>query len=136
MAGIKTLHYVDIKNVESMMPTTDGWSVTLATGHDWKQIQFADAKANTESDGEIYKHTVEATLPAKGDLSVRDLMVLERGRYLVRVTDNNGVRWLMGETTAPMRLTVADNNDGKASGDTSYRLVFSAKTHFPQMKVG
>ncbi len=133
MAGVKTLHYVDIKNVATMTPTEDGWNVTLASGHYWSRIHFKNAKVNTESVGECYRHTVEVTVPAKGGVPVRDLMTLERGRYLVRVTDNNGVKWLMGDTTAPMRMTMKDNNDGSPEGETAYNIAFSALTAFPQM---
>lgn len=135
MAGVKTLHYIDIKNVVKTTPKEDGWSVTLAAGHYWSRIHFTTAQTTTQSEGECYRHTVETKLPAKGALAVRDIMALERGRYLVRVTDNNGVRWLMGDKTAPMRLTVTDSNDGNADGETAYKLTFSGLSQWPQMKI-
>lgn len=135
MAGIKTLHYVDIKNVSDMTPTADGWNVTLSSGHYWSRIYFAEAKAETKSEGDCYRHTVEASIPAKGGVTARDIMALERGRYLVRITDNNGIRWLMGDTTAPMRVTVTDINGGTPEEETAYRLTFSGLNAWPQMKV-
>ena len=53
MAGIKTLHYADIKNVSDMTPTADGWNVTLSSGHYWSRIYFAEAKAETKSEGSV-----------------------------------------------------------------------------------
>ena len=135
MAGVKLLHYVDVKNVTSQTPNGDGWTVVLKSGHYWSRIHFATAKIDSESDGEAYRHTVEIALPAKGGVAARDLMALERGRYLVRATDNNGVQWLMGDTEAPLRLTVQDNNDGTAEGSTAYNLLFSGLTQWPQMKI-
>ena len=136
MAGIKTLHYVDIKSVSDMTPTADGWNVTLSSGHDWKRIHFSQCKAETLSEGDFYRHSVEATIPAKGGLAARDIMELERGRYLVRITDNNGIRWLMGDTTAPMRFKVEDINNGNPASETAYRLTFSGLNAWPQMKIG
>lgn len=134
MAGVKTLHYTDVKSIATMTPTADGWSVTLSNGHYWRRIHFTRVKAETVSEGECYRHTVEAVLPAKGGVAARDIMALERGRYLVRGTDNNGVRWLMGDNTAPMRLKVTDTNDGTADGETAYTLTFSGLSQWPQMK--
>ena len=135
MAGTKTLHYIDVKNITSMIPKNDGWNVSLRSGHDWKRIHFSKCKTGTSTDGETYKHTAEATIPAKGNMSVRDIMVLERGRYVIKITDNNGIQWLMGDTTAPMRMSVTDTNGGSPNEETGYLIVFSGVSAWPQMRI-
>lgn len=135
MAGIKTLHYIDVDNVTSQRPSGDGWSVTLASGHEWKQIHFSQVQAATEREGGCYRHSVEATVPGKGSVSARDLLTLEQGRYLVRATDNNGVQWLIGDTESPLRLTVTDTHGGTPQEETAYRLTFSGISLWPQMRI-
>lgn len=135
MAGVKLLHYVDVKNVDSQTPNGDGWTVVLKNGHYWRRIHFSTAKVGCNEEGDAYRHTLEVALPGKGAVAVRDIMTLERGRYLVRVTDNNGVKWLMGDTETPMRMKVSDNNDGTPDGTTAYNLTITGLTQWPQMKV-
>lgn len=135
MAGVKLLHYIDIKNVVSSTPSGDGWKVTLKNGHYWSRIHFSSATPNSESEGECYRHTIDVALPGKGAVAVRDIMALERGRYLVRVTDNNGVQWLIGDTETPLRMKVQDTNDGTPSGATAYNITISGLTQWPQMRI-
>lgn len=133
MAGVKLLHYVDIKNVTSQTPSGDGWAVVLKHNHYWSRIHFSTVKLGCDTEGECYNHSVEVALPGKGAVAARDIMALERGRFMLRVTDNNGVRWLIGDTETPLRLKVQDNNDGTPDGTTAYNLLFSGLTQWPQM---
>lgn len=133
MAGVKLLHYVDVKNVVSQKPSGDGWNVILKNNHYWSRIHFSKVKVGTDEEGESYRHTIEAHLPGKDAVAARDLMKLQRGRYLVRVTDNNGVQWLVGDTTTALHLAVRDENEGEAVSETAYILTFSGLTQWPQM---
>ena len=88
--------------------------VVLKNGHYWIRIHFSTVKLGSDTEGECYSHSVEVALPGKGAVAARDLMALERGRYLVRVTDNN---------------------DGTPDGTTAYNLNITGLTQWPQMKV-
>lgn len=134
MAGIKTLHYVDIKKVATFMPSGEGMSITLAQGAAWSKVLFSEASCNTVLEGDAFSHIVNATVPGKGKVSARDLMELCYGRYIVKATDNNGVSWLIGDTEEGLRFAFEDVNEGTAEGETAYRLTFSGLSMWPQMK--
>ena len=133
MAGIKTLHYIDKDSITSMNPYGEGWNIVLGNGKSWCRIQFSACKAETQDEGSMYRHTVEAAIPAKGGMSARDLMELQQGRYVVKVIDYNGNEWLVGDKACPMRLTVTDENGGTPDGETAYTLTFSGLSVWPQM---
>lgn len=133
MAGIKTLHYIDIKNIATFFPSGDGLAVTLKAHTSWTQVQFTQASCDVKPDGDAFLHTINATVPGKGTMSARDLMELRYGRYLVRVTDNNGVRWMCGDTDEGLQLSYEEVNEGSADGETAYRITISGLSMWPQM---
>lgn len=135
MAGIKTLHYIDIKDIASLLPLGERLDVHLSQGAAWSQIFFSSATCNSEQDGNVFQHTVEATVPGKGTVSPRDLLEMYYGRYMVKVVDNNGLWWLVGDNEEGLRFTFQDTNDGTADGDTSYKLVFTGLSIWPQMQM-
>lgn len=135
MAGIKTLHYIDIKNITRFHPTGEGVTVTLIQSAVWSQVRFSSARCDTVPEGDAFRHTIEATVPGKGTVSMRDLIELRYGRYLVRVTDNNGIQWICGDDEDGLRFSFEDINEGNPNGETSYNLAFSGLSVWPQMKL-
>lgn len=110
-------------------------SVTLASNHTWKRIDFSNATAESTPEGVVFNHVVDVTINSKGNESVRDLMTLSQGRYMVRVTDNNGVKWLKGTKETPLRMSITELNDGIATGETNYKLTFQGLCVWPEMKI-
>lgn len=135
MAGVKLLHYVDVKNVKSLTPYMDGWKLRLNEGHYTSRVNFNEVKVQTVPEGNAYTHTVEVAIPAKGGVAARDLMRMEQGRYIVLVTDNKNKVWLLGDTEEPMKVAVTDSNEGTADAFTGYRLTFTGTTQWPQMQL-
>lgn len=133
MAGIKTLHYIDIKSVESLLPSGEGLAATLVQDAAWSQVLFSKASCDSQEEGDVFKHTVNATVPGKGTVKPRDLMELRYGRYLVKAKDNNGVSWLIGDTDEGLRFSFEEVNEGTAEGETAYNIVFSGLSIWPQM---
>ena len=133
MSGIKTLQYIDIKSVESLLPSGEGLAVTLAQGAAWSKVHFSTTTNNTQQEGDAFSHTIEATVPGKGTVSPRDLMELRYGRYLVNIVDNNGLSWLCGDMEEGLRFSFEEVNEGTAEGETAYKLTFSGLSLWPDM---
>lgn len=135
MAGIKALHFIDIKSVSSILPSGEGCVLTLKSGKSWSQIHFKKASAESVPDGNAYLHTVETTVPGKGENDVSDLMTMTEGRYVIRITDNNGIKWIVGDEEEGLRMNIKDSTDGSADGETGYTVTFSGHSLWAQMKL-
>lgn len=136
MAGIASVYYADINIVNVFDPVQDGVKCTIHSGHAWSEIEHDGATANaTPEDGHAYRHVVECVYHGSQQEMVRTLDEMSRGRYLVRVSDNNGTDWVYGTPDTPLHMSFESVNDGEEEGDTSYKLRFEALCPAPEMRM-
>ena len=136
MAGISNVYYADITTINTIKPKNDGMEVTFASGKTWHVIEHDGANYNTASaEGRAYTLTVDLIYHGNQTQSVRDLDAMTQCRFAVKVVDNNGVEWLLGDKEVPMRFSYSSNNDGEAAGETAYKLHFEATGPWPEMRL-
>lgn len=135
-AAIKTLHFVDVKNVTSATPTASGWNVVLNSGHYWRRIHFSEAEQSTKAvDMSSVETSITAKIPGVGGIAERDLIKLRKSKYLVKIADYNGETWLVGTPSEPLTFDVAENKNGELAGDTAYTVSFTGILQWPSMKM-
>ncbi len=127
MAGIKSVYYVDIDNVENCLPVNGGVSVSLLASHTWSLIEADDAKASASyEDIQAWRHQVELVYHGNQQAVESDLMEMTQHRFLVKVVDSNGTEWLYGHTSSPLRFHFESQTNGEADEVTAYTLTFEA----------
>ena len=136
MAGIISVQYADIKNVENYIPYSDGIIVSLKRGHAWSIIETDGITASCRHEGGgAYRHEVGMVYHGHQAENDRALMEMTGHRFLLRITDNNGTMWLYGTKECPLHMSYEYTNDGEADGETAYRLTFSALCPVPRLRV-
>ena len=136
MAAIKTLHFIDIDAIDSIVLTKDGWAVNIKPNRYWSRIHFAEATANVQlRQGDKYECRVELTLHGVGSNAERDLLKLHQCHYLVRLTDYNGAKWLLGDEGTPLSFQLEDVRSGSPAEGSHYRCSFAGLTDWPAMRL-
>lgn len=136
MAGILSVYYADIANVEHCVPYSDGVVVSLKSGHGWSLIETDGASASSVSEeGHAYRQTAELTYHGQQGEVQRTLDEMTRCRFLLKVIDTVGTEWLMGSMDCPLRFSFESNNDGEPGGTTAYTLRFTALCPTPALRI-
>ena len=136
MAGIESVYYADIRNVEHVIPYSDGVVVSLKSGHSWQEIEADSTKAGSgPEEGHAYRHRVTMLYHGSQQEVVRTLDEMAQGRFLVKAVDNNGTEWLYGCEDCPLRMSFESSNDGEPDGTTAYELSFEGVCPLPEMRM-
>jgi hypothetical protein len=103
-------------------------SLELTEGAGWRRLDFAKADYNeTGERGESRKRTLKMVMPiSEGGEVLEGIEELAEERWVVRMTDGRGVRWIIGDEQEPLVLTWSRTNAGEANG--KYEIVMQLES--------
>lgn len=125
MAGMRGVEFIDAESVESITPRATGTELVLKPMEGWNRLQVKMGEAtmtSNEDAGNAYANEVSVTFRGLGGEWERMVEQMKQKRWVLRLTDNNGVQWVVGNKEVPMRFGFNIINDGSATGRSAYEM--------------
>lgn len=117
MAGIVRVEVVEDYAVERLRRLGGEVAVWLADGEGWRELRCEAAEYEESGDsGDAVSRTLRCTIPIGQAELLSKIKEATQARWVARVTDGRGERWIIGDDQEPLELTWSRTNEGKAEG--------------------
>lgn len=136
IGGSVLVEFCDILNVAGLPDvlnnTIDESLILLVTGAVWDKFygspETISVTISPESTNAGYKWNVSIKLSyPKDDASITNTFIsMAQHAYIIKHTDGNGVKKILGSRDNPMRMKFDINSPGEASGYNGYSVEFSS----------
>lgn len=131
MSGIKKIEFTEANNVTAFTRSARGISLSAAASA-WRAIELDEGVMSSPDNGNGgYDTEITGVFCATGTEIDRTLAEMREQRFILRLTDNKGVKWIAGTRDQPLRFEYGHNNDGTPDGKTAYDIRFYAATELP-----
>ena len=128
--GVVLVEYVPFEDVERFVHVIGAkMMVVLKSGASWTAIRGSRYSYSGEYQGR-YGHEIRVSLP-KWELSGVHISELVKGRYVVRMTDRSGKRWLVG-AHIPLHLKQEEEAPDTATRPQGITLTFYNNSVYPR----
>jgi len=112
------------------------WQSTIQfTEEGWKKLpvlpgneKLWNEQERQTKHGKHYEQSVQAITPKMRPEVSGELMKMRNHRYLIRLTDRNGQKWILGTMEYPFRLLSAATSGGNTGAYNNYQLQFRSQT--------
>jgi hypothetical protein len=135
IGGLSVVEYVEVERVDSFeqrlgSDATQKQVVVLKTG-DWLRMpilfsekMLSESQSSTDQ-GEVFEQRVEGDLPMHTPAIADQLDQMARHRFLVRLTDRSGQKWIGGTMEQPFRCSSSLSTGDSAAALKKHRISFT-----------
>lgn len=132
MSGFKKIEYLSVKNLQSInIANFNTRSVTCKENTDFSLIETKKISLSNPSQDGSYNLDISCIL--KGVANQYDALLnqMVNDKYIIKLTDNNGVCWLAGSKEEPLNFSSNHIGDESPNGIHHYSLSFFRETTEP-----
>lgn len=118
--------------IESTIPINDRMRVTSSVNKPFINLCASDIHHEESQIDGIAFHQTLTCISAPNYVTALGLKTSTRYRFIARLTDNNGIHYIIGTKESPLKMSITNRNSGPESG-TVMDLKLEADTLEPIM---
>ena len=135
MAGLKTIEFLSVDDGISIY-FTSSTSCSVVTQATFTTVDAENITLNAKlNDAGAFETVVTCDVFGTSVAIDNHLFLMAFLRFVLIVTDNNNVRFVVGNTNTPLHFAYEHIADASPGGEHKYKFTFSADTELPPLKL-
>jgi hypothetical protein len=137
MTGNRSISIASTDEISAIkLSTFNSKTVVFNTNHSFGKIEAGNIQFNFQEEDGRYIHEVSCRLASTQGKYDALFNRMKNKRWIVSITDNNNITWLIGSLTEPLHFRWEHIGEDKASGLHCYDLFFGREGTEPIYAAG